>query len=154
LREAASKVRSILDKRNQIIVGTLAGCFPQAANLTVKQMLAACGIILGSQMKLLDVTSDKNCVDFDNVTNILPSRSTINSFVICAAAHKVIVQANRLQKAKRVYIGTGKGGGVLIKKAFFTNEQMKIQQLNLDFDKAGNNVKDGANSTFFKEIHL
>jgi hypothetical protein len=64
--------------------------------------------------------------------------------VICTAAHKVIVQANRLRKAKRVYIGADKGGGVLIKKAFFTDEQMKIQQLNLDFDKGGDNAKDGA----------
>jgi hypothetical protein len=144
LREAASKGRSILDERNQIIIGTLAGRFPQAADVTVEQMVATSGIILASQMKLLDVTSDKNCVDFDDVTNILPSRTTVNTFVIRTAAHKVIAQANQLRKAKRVYIGADKGGGVLIKKAFFTDGQMKVQQLNLDFDKAGDNAKDGA----------
>jgi hypothetical protein len=96
-------------------------------------------------MKLLDVTSDKNCVDFDNVTNILPSRTTVYSFVICTTAHKVIVPANWLQKAKQVYIGTNKGSGILIEKAFFTDKQRKVQQLNLlDFDKAGDNAKDGA----------
>jgi hypothetical protein len=79
VREAASKVRSILDERNQMIVGTLAGRFPQAADVTVEQMLATSGIILASQMKLLDVTSDENCVNFDDIINILPSRTTINS---------------------------------------------------------------------------
>jgi hypothetical protein len=42
-----------------MIVGTLAGRFPQAADVTVKHMLATSGILLASQMKLLDVTSTK-----------------------------------------------------------------------------------------------
>jgi hypothetical protein len=32
----------------------------------------------------------------------------------------------------------------LIKKAFFTDQQMRVQQLNLDFDKSGDDAKDGA----------
>jgi hypothetical protein len=56
----------------------------------------------------------------------------------------VIVQANCLRKAKGVHIGADKGGGVLIKKAFFTDQQMRVQQLNLDFDKSGDDAKDGA----------
>ncbi len=103
LREAASKVRSVLDERNQIIVGTLAGRFPQAADVTVEQMLATSGIILASQMKLLDVTSDKNCVDVDDIINILPSCTTVNSFVIRTAPHKWIVHTTRLRKSNRVY---------------------------------------------------
>ena len=84
-------------------------------------------------------------VEFDDLTSVCPSRSTIHNCVIRTAANKLIVQYERLLKAKRRYIGCDKGAGILIKILFFwCVETKQVSQINLDFDKSGDDAKDGA----------
>jgi hypothetical protein len=141
---ASAKERSILELQNQIIIGTFAGHFPQAPDTIVEQAFVMGGITLASQMKLLDLSSKKSIVEFDHLTSVCPSRATIHNCVIRTAAHKLIVQYERLLKAKRKYIGCDKGAGILVKIIFFwCVETKQVSQINLDFDKSGDDAKDG-----------
>jgi hypothetical protein len=145
IKDASSKERSILEQKNQIIIGTFAGHFPQAPDTIVEQAFVMGGITLASQMKLLDVSSKNSIVEFDDLTSVCPSRATIHNCVIRTAANKLIVQYERLLKAKRKYIGCDKGAGILVKILFFwCVETKQVSQINLDFDKSGDDAKDGA----------
>jgi hypothetical protein len=58
--------------------------------------------------------------------------------------HKLIVQYEQLLKAKRKYIGCDKGAGILVKIiSFWCVEAKQISQINLDFNKSGDDAKDG-----------
>eukprot|EP00978_Attheya_sp_CCMP212_P016497 scaffold43265_cov28-Attheya_sp.AAC.3 len=57
IKVASSKERSILEQKNQFIIGTFAGHFPQAPDTIVEQAFVMGGITLASQMKLLDLSS-------------------------------------------------------------------------------------------------
>jgi hypothetical protein len=139
-----SKEQCCPEEEQQFLVGTFAARWPQVSNTAAEQLLAVGGIQLGYQTKLLEF-NEGSIVEFDNVVESLePSHTYVTNAVINTAAHKVIVNANCLAKAKRVYIGCDKGGGVLIKMAFFwCAETGCIVKLNLDFDKSGDNAKDG-----------
>ena len=63
IKDASSKERSILEQKNQIIIGTFAGHFPQAPDTIVEQAFVMGGITLASQMKLLDVSSKHSIVE-------------------------------------------------------------------------------------------
>jgi hypothetical protein len=103
------------------------------------------GITLASQFKLLNLSSKQSIVGFDDLTAVCPSRATIHNCVVRTAAHKLIVQYERLLKAKRKYIGCDKGAGILgVKIIFFwCVETKQISQINLDFNKSGDDAKDG-----------
>jgi hypothetical protein len=144
IEAAASKERCNQAEEMRLILGTFASRWPQVSDTAVEQLLAAGGIQLASQTKLLDFV-DGTILEFDDIAESLePSRTSVTNSVIHTAAHKVIVNADRLAKAKRVYIGCDKGGGVLIKMAFFwCAETRQIVELNLNFDKSGDKAKHG-----------
>jgi hypothetical protein len=110
---------TILEQKDQIIIGTFAGHFPQAPDTIVEQAFVMGGITLASQMKLLDLSSKNSMVEFDDLTSVCPSRATIHNCVIRT------VQYERLLMAKIKYIGCDKGAGILVKILFFWCVEIK-----------------------------
>ena len=94
----------------RFVVGTFASRWPQVSDTAMEQLLGAGGIQLACQTGLLEFQKE-TIVEFDDVAESLePCRTTLNNSVIYTAAHRVIINAERLAKAKRVYIGSDKGG--------------------------------------------
>jgi hypothetical protein len=142
---AASKSQCHPCEQQRIIIGTFGARWPKVADTAIEQLLSAGGIQLASQTSLFQIDNTKSILKFDDITEALePSRTSISNAVISTAAHTVIVNAERLAQSKKVYLGCDKGGGVLIKMAFFWDVELdKIVELNLDFDKSGDKAKDG-----------
>jgi hypothetical protein len=117
---AASKSQCHPCEQQRIIIGTFGARWPKVADTAIEQLLSAGGIQLASQTSLFQIDNTKSILKFDDITEALePSRTSISNAVISTAAHTVIVNAERLAQSKKVYLGCDKGGGVLIKMAFF-----------------------------------
>jgi hypothetical protein len=142
---AASKKKCHPTEEQRIVIGTFAARWPNVSDTAFEQVLSAGGIQLASQTSLFHFGSTKSILEFDDIGESLePSRTSVTNAVLFTAAHMVIVNAERLAKSKKVYLGCDKGGGVLIKMAFFWDVELgKIVELNLDFDKSGDKAKDG-----------
>ena len=145
INKAATNNQCHPTDKQRIIIGTFAARWPNVSDTAIEQLLSAGGIQLACQTKLLQFDGNKSILEFDNIVEGLePSRTSITNNVIFTAAHRVIVNAQRLAKAKKVYLGCDKGGGVLIKMAFFWDLDLgEIVELNLDFDKSGDKARDG-----------
>eukprot|EP00978_Attheya_sp_CCMP212_P024596 scaffold77523_cov39-Attheya_sp.AAC.2 len=137
-------------EEQQIVIDTFAARWPDVSDTAFEQVLSAGGIQLASQTDLIKFDRQKSILEFDDIGESLePSQTSVTNAVLFTAAHMVIVNAERLAKSKKVYLGCDKGGGVLIKMAFFLDEELgKIVELNLDFDKSGDKAKDGGLATF------
>eukprot|EP00978_Attheya_sp_CCMP212_P030332 scaffold111104_cov54-Attheya_sp.AAC.1 len=122
---AASKSQCHTCEKQRIILGTFGARWPKVADTAIEQLLLAGGIQLASQTSLFQF-GEKSLLKFDDITEALePSRTSISNAVISTAAHMVIVNAERLPQSKKVYLGCDKGGGVLIKMAFFWDVVLK-----------------------------
>jgi hypothetical protein len=145
ITKAGSKTQCHPTEQQRMIIGTFAARWPNISDIAIEQILSAGGIQLAFQSSLFRIKKGKSILQFDNITEALePSRTSVNNSVIFTAAHRVIVNAERLAKSKKVFLGCDKGGGVLIKMAFFWDMDLgKIVELNLDFDKSGDKAKDG-----------
>ena len=90
---------------------------------------------------------------FDHISAMSPSRTTIEHDVRRCASHKIIINGNRMLHSKAVYIGTDHGGGVLVKMAFFyDSKEKRVIKVNLDFDKADHDAKDGGKAVKYSTM--
>jgi hypothetical protein len=93
IQAAAIKERCCPEEEQQFIVGTFAARWPQVSDTAVEQLLAAGGIQLAYQTKLI--------IEFDDVVESLePSHTYVTNAVINTAAHKVIVNAVAWRKQR------------------------------------------------------
>ena len=110
----------------------------------MEQVLAIGGAILSSELGLSDYSGAGGELGIDDISIIEPTRTTISNHVRRTAAHRIILNGDRMLKSKAVFIATDHGGGVLVKMAFFYDAiENRVIKLNLDFDKSGHNAVDG-----------
>ena len=144
IREVTKKGKITLAIENVLIAGTWAARFPQVPDVSMEQALAMGGSILASELGIGNTSNQDFELNFDNISTILPSRTTIGNHVKTVAAHKIILNGARMLKAKANYLSTDHGGGVLCKLGYFWCAlEEKVIKISLDFDKAGHDAKGG-----------
>ena len=138
IRKIAKKQQHEVEETNAIILGAQAASYPQVSDVSMEQSIAIGGAVLSSELGLSNFISSKGELGIDSITAILPKRTTICNYVRRVACHKIIINGMKMLQSKAVYIATDHGGGVLVKMAFFYDEQeKKVTKINLDFDKSG-----------------
>jgi hypothetical protein len=131
-----------MDEQMKIVIGTMAAHYVQLPDTPMEQVLVFGSLIACNAFKLSRLQTDNCQVTFDQLSNIMPSRSTVSTYVRETAAHRIVVIGERLVNAAAVFLGADKGADVLVKKAYFFDKETKqITKMNLDFNKAADDAK-------------
>jgi hypothetical protein len=142
IRQAANKLQCNLAEVMKLFVGTMAANYVQASDTIMEQVMACGSLVLAHQFGLSSIEDDDCTVTFDQVTQIMPKPSSVNTYVLQVAAHKIVLLGHRMIHAKNIFLGVDKGAKVLVKKAYLFNRLSgEIEAANLDFNKSADDAQ-------------